>query len=334
MYYKYNLYMGVAIDYYRIKDNVMFEKNNYIYEIFKERSFSKAAQKLYISQPALSAFVRKEEKDIGMSIFDRSTKPIKLTECGEQYIAAIEKIQDAESAFYNYLHSLSNLQKGKISIGGSNLFTSLILPGILVEFQNRYPNIQVIVLEASSKDLKQKLIEGTLDFVVEDNMFESSVFKKKLYLKEHLLFAVPKCLSVNNKLKKYQLSSNDIINDKHLSTSIPNVPASNFNNCPFILLNEGNESRSRANIIFNKERMRPQNTINVEQQFTAYLMTCQGIGISIICDTTIKWQGENNDIWFYKIESDNSIMELSFYFKKNRYMTKSMGAFLDVAGVS
>lgn len=64
----------------------MFNGMKYVYEVYKERSFSNAARNLYISQPALSGMIKKIEKNIGMPLFDRSTTPIQLTECGKKYI--------------------------------------------------------------------------------------------------------------------------------------------------------------------------------------------------------------------------------------------------------
>ena len=77
----------------------MFANMDYVYEVYKEGSFSKAAANLYISQPALSATVKKIEKKIGMPLFDRSTVPVQLTECGKKYMKTAEKIMDIEEDF-------------------------------------------------------------------------------------------------------------------------------------------------------------------------------------------------------------------------------------------
>ena len=63
----------------------MFDGKEYIYAVYEEKSFSKAAQKLYITQPALSTAIKKVEKKIGTPIFDRSTSPIGLTPGGEVF---------------------------------------------------------------------------------------------------------------------------------------------------------------------------------------------------------------------------------------------------------
>ena len=67
----------------------MFKGMEYVYEVYREHSFSKAAQNLYVSQPSLSATIKRIENRIGFPIFDRSTTPIRLTECGEEYIKAV-----------------------------------------------------------------------------------------------------------------------------------------------------------------------------------------------------------------------------------------------------
>ena len=66
----------------------MFQGMKYIYAVYQEKSVSKAAERLCISQPSLSASIRRTEEKVGYPLFDRSTKPLSLTECGEKYIHA------------------------------------------------------------------------------------------------------------------------------------------------------------------------------------------------------------------------------------------------------
>ena len=68
----------------------MLNEMKYVYEVYKEKSFSKAAKKLFISQPALSNMVRKAEKEMGAPIFDRSTIPLTVTKEGAYYIRTVE----------------------------------------------------------------------------------------------------------------------------------------------------------------------------------------------------------------------------------------------------
>ena len=108
----------------------MFANMDYVYEVYKEGSFSKAAANLYISQPALSATVKKIEKKIGMPLFDRSTVPVQLTECGKKYMKTAEKIMDLEEDFQGGSRSeerisLSLLYSRRLSRSSRNVFRRL-----------------------------------------------------------------------------------------------------------------------------------------------------------------------------------------------------------------
>ena len=102
----------------------MFQGMNYVYEVYKEQSFSRAAANLFISQPSLSANVRRVEKRVGYPIFDRSTKPLGLTECGQRYIRSVEQILAVEQEFSDYINDWGELKTGKLILGGSSFFSS------------------------------------------------------------------------------------------------------------------------------------------------------------------------------------------------------------------
>ena len=72
----------------------MLDYKEYIYAVYQERSFSKAARKLFVSQPWLSATVKKVEQGLKRQLFDRSTTPISLTEDGQYYIENVERIMN------------------------------------------------------------------------------------------------------------------------------------------------------------------------------------------------------------------------------------------------
>ena len=93
----------------------MFVWKKYVYEVYKERSFTKAAQNLYISQPSLSARIKKIEEIIGEPLFDRSTTPLKLTEVGKVYIEAAEEITQIEQRVENYINDLAGLKTGNLA---------------------------------------------------------------------------------------------------------------------------------------------------------------------------------------------------------------------------
>lgn len=110
----------------------MFRNMEYVYCVYKERSFSKAAEKLHIAQPSLSAMIRKEEEQAGAPIFERKTRPVSLTPFGIEFIRGIEQIYELENHLHDMADELRTLQSGIVSIGGSNLSSDYIVPERIV----------------------------------------------------------------------------------------------------------------------------------------------------------------------------------------------------------
>ena len=75
----------------------MLQSMKYVYEVYKEKSFSKAAKNLDVSQPALSTAIKKIETEAGITLFDRSSSPLKLTEAGQAYIDAVKEVMSIQN---------------------------------------------------------------------------------------------------------------------------------------------------------------------------------------------------------------------------------------------
>ena len=180
----------------------MFQGRNYVYEVYREMSFSKAAKNLFISQPSLSAAVKKAETQIGFPVFDRSSNPIRLTELGKEYIRSIERIMEVEQGFENYVRDMQELKSGRIAIGATNLFASYVLPPLLSRFTDAFPMIHVDLVEAPTAELGEKLFSGTLDLMIDNQVMDDAVYEKTFFCQEHLLLVAPRHFTSNEKLKE------------------------------------------------------------------------------------------------------------------------------------
>ena len=305
----------------------MFEGRAYIYEVYKQKSFSKAANNLYISQPSLSATIKKLETELGFPIFDRSTNPIGLTERGQKYIQYIEQIIDMESEFENYINNLEALHIGYLTIGGTNLFSSYILPPLLTNFMEQYPSIEVKLVEDSTKSLEKQLFEGSLDMIIDNYPFSPKIYDRTYFDKEELLLAVPSHFPINTKLKDKQLSTEDIINNHHLSGASPTVSIAEFKEYPFILLRAGNDTLERSTQVFQNAQIHAKVILELDQQVTAYHTACFGMGISFISDTLLKQVPADKRITYYKLNDPVVKRNLYFYYKHKKYVKRSMQEF-------
>ena len=139
------------------------------YEVAKERSFTRAAEKLFINQSAVSIQVKKFEEILGTKLFDRSSKKIKLTYTGESLYKMAEEIFEKVKRTEKEISKIIQMGKAKINIGASPVIAEPLLPKLMKGFSEQHNEIEYDIT-VSSKDLLIKLLkEGDLDLIVIDN---------------------------------------------------------------------------------------------------------------------------------------------------------------------
>ncbi len=306
----------------------MFSGMNYVYEVYKERSFSKAAESLYISQPALSAMIKKIEAKIGMPLFDRSMNPIQLTECGKKYIKTAEKIMDLEDEFAYYVGNLSELKTGHLSVGGTYLFSAFIIPPIIKKFRDDYPHVKISLFEGHTPLLEEKLFVGELDILIDNYILDEKIYEKRIFMEEHLVLAVPASFESNKKAKKYRMTAEDIRNNRHLDPAFPGVPLKKFEGDPFVVLRAHNDTRERVEAICRRAGFQPNYSLKLNQLLTTYHLTEYGMGASFVSDTVVKSLPSDESVVFYKVDDPETVREVYLYYRKNKYLTRSMSEFI------
>lgn len=139
------------------------------YEVAKERSFTRAAEKLFINQSAVSIQVKKFEEILRTKLFDRSSKKIKLTYTGESLYKMAEEIFEKVKRTEKEISKIIQMGKAKINIGASPIIAEPLLPKLMKGFSEQHDEIEYDIT-VTSKDLLLKLLkEGDLDLIVIDN---------------------------------------------------------------------------------------------------------------------------------------------------------------------
>lgn len=307
----------------------VFSRKELIYTVYREKSFSKAAQKLFIAQPSLSLMVKRIEEQVGMPLFDRSTKPITLTEAGTEYIAAIEQIRHIETSFENYIQAAKDLEAGSLGIGSNQLLSSLVLPKYITQFSQKYPGIKLTLLDANSTALANAITAGELDIIIDNHILPEEIFEKKHLATEHLLLAVPAAFAQNESLRPYQLTYCDILNQRHLDPTLPPVPLELFKDVPFILMNRDNDTRKQTATLFQSVGFNPTVVLELDRLMTLYAYIEQGLGASIVSDTLIRNVRAGGNILFYPLPPKNACREIFVSYKRNKYYSRAMAVFIE-----
>ena len=306
----------------------MFVWKKYVYEVYKERSFTKAAQNLYISQPSLSARIKKIEEIIGEPLFDRSTTPLQLTEVGKVYIEAAEEITQIEQRVENYINDLAGLKTGNLAVGASTLFAAYMVPSLITQFNQKFPDVHIQLIEGNTAELEEMLGSNALDFVIDNYHYDSILYNKELYCEENILLAVPKHFAVNEELGMYQLSYKNIKNKNYLNQKYPAVPLGRFADLPFIMLTQGNDTRTRGDRLCRNVGFKPNIVLEFNQQSTAYMASSTQLGATFISDILVSQLPTFENLVYYKLDGEEAKRKVFFYYKTHKYKTRVMEEFI------
>ena len=306
----------------------MFVWKKYVYEVYKERSFTKAAQNLYISQPSLSARIKKIEEIIGEPLFDRSTTLLQLTEVGKVYIEAAEEITQIEQRVENYINDLAGLKTGNLAVGASTLFAAYVVPSLITQFNQKFPDVHIQLIEGNTAELEEMLGSNALDFVIDNYHYDSILYNKELYCEENILLAVPKHFAVNEELGMYQLSYKNIKNKNYLNQKYPAVPLGRFADLPFIMLTQGNDTRTRGDRLCRNVGFKPNIVLEFNQQSTAYMASSTQLGATFISDILVSQLPTFENLVYYKLDGEEAKRKVFFYYKTHKYKTRVMEEFV------
>lgn len=309
----------------------MFENIDYIYCVYKEKSFSKAAQKLFISQPSLSLTIKKAEQLLGAPIFDRSKSPIQLTEFGQKYIKAIEQIFDLEEQINGYLNELSQLKRGSLSVGAGNFCIAYILPPVIEKYRKTYPDIQISLQEVGAPHAAQLLDSSAVDLVITNRELDPKSYVRHELYQENLVMAVPKNHPSNQLFVDIRLSLEDLVDHKNRLSQTPCAPLDTFPLPPFIALKSGNSTRSHMDNIFKDYNITPDIILELDQSITTYQAANYGMGAALISDLLVRYVQNDDNLWFYKIDHPQVVRTTNIYYYKNRYLPHAAARFLEMA---
>jgi len=293
----------------------MLDYKEYIYAVYQERSFSKAARKLFVSQPWLSATVKKVEQGLKRQLFDRSTTPISLTEDGQYYIENVERIMAIEEEMRQHFQQLS-AEGTSLHIGSSMFFCTYVLPRLMSEFCSLYPQVTLTFTEGNSAALLEKLLNGQLDFILEVEKPADSQVQTMAWASEEITLAVPAKYEINRDLCQYCYSFDEFLKRNEPGSQRPPVPLETFQSQPFLMLKQGNDINHRGLKLCQNAGFSPNVSLFLTQMMTAYYLVCEGKGVTFLRSTIPEYVAPTDSVVFYQLEDPLAVRNIYFSYAK------------------
>ncbi|WBA40498.1 LysR substrate-binding domain-containing protein [Hymenobacter canadensis] len=131
--------------------------------VARHLSFTKAAQELYISQPAITKHIRELERSYGQRLFERRGSRISLTEAGQLLLLHADAVELLHEQLTTQLQDLHGEAAGRLRLGASTTLAQYELPALLPGFQQRYPQMELTLLNGNSEQIAEAILSGQLD---------------------------------------------------------------------------------------------------------------------------------------------------------------------------
>ncbi|MGN0634475.1 MAG: LysR substrate-binding domain-containing protein [Oscillospiraceae bacterium] len=295
----------------------------YVLKVAKLRSFSKAAQELYVTQPSLSQFIMKTEQKLGFQIFDRSSSPIGLTPSGEVFVSYAEQFKALEESMNNRLSDIERLNTGTLRIGASSFRASCLLSKSIAEFSRKYSGIKIAVTEDNDASLAEMVKNNKLDVIITAGEHDPTVFHTEELAMERLFLAVPKEHPINDSLGAYLLSEKDIKERSIRLITAPTVEPDVISGLTFIIAENLETAAEPLGSLFKYGEKNPSIALRVRTIETAFAFVNAGLGASFIPDTLIRYGTFGEHPCYYAVDPKLSETAIRLCSKKNGYFSNA-----------
>ena len=282
----------------------MFESNinlnlyKVFYDVAKYGSFSKAAEFTYTTQSAISKSIKKLENELNTELFIRNPHGVELTEKGKLLLYYIEKSFGNLLTAERVMLETENLERGKLTIGLPSYISSFFFFDKIIDFHNKYPNIEITLINGSHAYLLELLDKHQIDFMVYSN------------------------IEVNNKeldiIKLYNVKYSFVCRkDKY--EEYKNIKSiKDLENVPLVLPIPGTGNRKYIDEVFIKHNIIPKKTINIHTSEGILTAVKNNMGLGYVIEDIYK-----EDDMFKKIDIKEQLREEDIILIYNKHFLTS-----------
>ena len=246
-----------------------FQQVNTFYHVARRLNFTRAAEDLNLSQPAVSRQIEALEHTLGVPLFHRSHRSISLTEAGMILFRQCEQILTLVDHTKSAIESLKNLESGSLSIGLSSTVGNYVLPSTILEFIQKYPGIQTSIEIDCTQKVLHSAEQRTTDIVVIAGPVESSVLYMEPFLQDEIVLAI----------------SND-----HPLAKNGQITLNSLLEYPLLLRRDGSHSRQTMLDHFRQIRWNPSHIIELDTTEAIKQALMAGVGIAFMSKYAVRFE--------------------------------------------
>lgn len=282
-------------------------QTQYALELSKDLNFSQTAERLGISQPALSKQILNLENELGVKLFDRTAAPMTLTPAGEHFMREAQELLYREDQLMRSMEGYKSGECGRLVIGISPFRSQYLAPAVVQEIRNRFPGVQVVLQEAGSDQLRREAAEGKYDLAVVNLPVDEALLDVTLLEPDRMVLAVPSTMA------------------KDLpATTAENPACIHLQECaelPFVTVGDQQEMRQAFEAACTEARFRPQVAAEVVGLSTAWEMCRAGVGATLLPLQYVQHHLVGDSVSLYTLEQSIRTRQPVIITRRGQYVS-------------
>ena len=286
----------------------------YALVLAEEKSVSRAAEELGISQPSLSQYIKKIEIEVNARLFDRSGNEVRLTDAGRAYIDAGRRILDIERQMVGMISDVNMNVTGSIIVGISPYRTVSVMPEVIRRFKDKYPGFKIVLEERTGNDLLEGTERGNFDFCITSASVDTKTLDVIEVMNEEVVLAVP-----SGMVKPAQTA---------LGRKYPAVDISVLSAADVITLAKGQLMQRLLDNACEEYGITYRTSVCCTSIEAQLAMVKAGLGIALVPSGTDKLKSDG--IGYYSIVQELPKRPIYAAYRKGQYLSKPMLYFIDV----
>jgi DNA-binding transcriptional LysR family regulator len=286
-----------------------FDQLRTLVEVARLGSFSRAAEKVLRSQPAVSAQIRQLEQEYGQKLFDRTAKSVRLTPTGEVVLEYAKQMLALQAKSLHAGADHHGVPSGTLSLGANEGTFLYVLPKVLAKYHSKYRQVRISVYRSFSHKVIEKVEQGAVDLGVVSMPVKSTSLKVVPIFRDRLLLMVG---PANPLFKK-------------ASVTLPELAEQ-----PIILPRTGSIRK-----LMEKELRPYRENLNITMELTSVVMIKRfvrdGFGVSLICAAFARENVRRDEVRLLEVEGLNLWRQLGLIYRKDRSLPLVGSSFLELA---
>jgi len=300
----------------------MAQTDYYFQVIAESKSLTKAAEKLYVSQPSLTKYVQRLEKRMGIELFDHNSSPLRLTNAGELYYAHLKQVQSMEQKLKEDFDQIRMEGRDRIRIGIPPWRGTVILPHVLPYYLESNPMVSVDVIENNGEELERALQNDEIDFCIQHYPLKASNVHFEVLVNEKIL------LIGNNDLSAVQQANRRPCTPGHFRS----FDIQSIGDTPVVFPAKGQKRRRLIDSLLAKEGLHLNNWLETENTLTSYYLTALHKCYAFVSELAIMDfpQQYARNVSYFEIGDPRLSFQLVVMYKSDTQLSIASRKFIDL----